>query len=296
MNILEFSDNITYMYVWNTNKISDYLDKLYTKKGLDLPSYNMLSHFNNKTPEKSIYRFFCGRGGVSEYYNLYNFKNGSMSHLVYRDSIGNIFRSFNEFVFSCICHCNSIKYEYEPFKIKNRIPDFYLPDLDIIFEIVGYKNDSEKGKLYHISLGKKKIIYDDNNYKAVYIIIDKKNPIQNIIDTLIIYYPNIIKPDITEYYKNYCLNNTSIIKKLLTQYNNREIDCYFLVQNYINDYNFIILLYGTLENAIKKELNIIPNRKNKKDLGIDNCFYWLNIEKNIYGNLPTYELSKKIQI
>lgn len=294
-------ETINNKYMWTKELIIKYFKQEYVDMNIKLPTYTLLTTYGEGSPEKSIYSYFSAgkNGNKKEYVNLIlNLQQSIFDknnyEIIYSDIYGNLFKSTYEFIFSCFCQENNIKYEYEPIRIKNTyfdinikyvIPDFYLADLKIYVEIFGLYN-IKKESIYNKYTDKikiKKELYKRLKYKVIYLNVEK-----NIYDEVYMFlqkiYNNIKKPDIIKYYK-YCIGAdeyiNNIIKPLLLKYNNGELNTF---KNNLTNKNFIIFNYGSIENAITILFNIKPSKKCWK---WDTYFNELLEYINKYNSLPT---------
>lgn len=290
----------------NLDVILNFYQQEYIKHNKKIPNYSILKYYPQDSFERIIFFYFMYKsGGIKEYCNFLKDNGLDVKNFVYIDPNKNVLKSLNEFIFTCFCHYNNISYQYEPIKIQNRIPDFYLPDLDIFIEIVGFgENDikySKRGKEYCEKMVDKKIIYINNNIKAEYIQMSSKNQIDDIYNVLIKHFNYLSKPDITEYYQKYCFGGDEYInsiKILLNEfYYKKTVSLTTLREKHSKIYRFLITNYTTLENAIEKLLNVktIIRKKVKSEYWFshENCINTLDAIKKVYPILPNRGVAAK---
>ena len=245
---------------------------------------------------KKVYYYISLNGGVSKFREITN-ELGFDKVFYYKDDSGIFLKSSFEFIFFSILHFNKIKYEYEPFKVNTYVPDFYIPKLNYLIEILGlygrenyFNRTVEKEKLY-TSKG--------FNYKPI--IVDRHHPKESIFKGCEDIFGKLKLPNFIEYNKKYIQTSEEFIEQLkiyLQQINEGKLKVSVrknksgFSEKYRYYYNYVLDNYGTIQIAIK-ELIGIPSTKFKSQK-IEN--YWMNVAyvkdelENVFQNekrIPT---------
>jgi hypothetical protein len=240
-----------------------------------LMSYTDMIQSNQPILKKAY--TFIGQNGGSKKYNELAKELGLDLEFYYKDDKGIFLKSSFEFIFFSILHFNNIKYEYEPFKVKTYVPDFYIPKSNYLIEILGlygrdyyFKRTIDKEKLY---------ITEGYNYKPI--IVDRHRPKESIFKGCEIIFGNLKLPNFIEYNKKYIQTSKEFIEQLkiyLEQINNGKLKVSIrknksgFSEKYRHYYNYVLENYETIQIAIK-ELIGIPSTKFKSQK-IEN--YWMN--------------------
>ena len=130
---------------------------------------------SNEPLLKKVYSYLSLNGGVSKFREITK-ELGFDKEFYYKDDDGVFLKSSYEFIFFSILHFNKIKYKYEPFKVGTYVPDFYIPKLNFLIEILGLY-----GKDYYLkrTIDKEKLYISEGfNYKPI--IVDRHHPKESI--------------------------------------------------------------------------------------------------------------------
>jgi len=251
---------------------------------------------SDETLLRKVYTFIRNNGGNLKFIEIIN-ELGLNYQNYYTDNNGVFLKSSFEFIFFSILHFNSIKYEYEPFKIKNFVPDFYIPKDKILIEILGLSTRENYSKKSTI----KEELYKSEGYNYKPIVVDRHHPQSSIFKECEEIFGELKLPDFYGYNKKYILTSKEFIEQLriyLKRINDGELkvtarkDKSGFREKYRKYYNYVIDTYGNLQIGIK-ELVGIPSTK-FKSVRIEK--YWMNIDyvkdelENVFKNekrIPT---------
>jgi hypothetical protein len=266
----------------------------YTDLGY-LLGYTDMSQSDNLLHKKA-YTFIRDNGGFKKYYEITN-ELGINNKVYYQDYKGTFLKSSFEFIFFAIMHHNDIKYQYEPFRIKTYVPDFYIPEKKIIIEILGMTTRDN----YLIRTKLKTRVYKKQGYSYQAIIVDRHHPNESIFKGCQNIFGSISKPDFRYYRKKYILTSNEFQNKLkdyLTEINEGRMkvsvrnDKSGFREKHRYYYSYALENFGTIQIAVK-ELIGIPSTKFKS---VKVKKYWENEDyvkdeiENIFKNekrIPT---------
>ena len=225
---------------------------------------------------KKVYSYLSLNGGVTKFREITT-ELGLDIEYFYKDDKGIFLKSSFEFIFFSIMHFNNIKYKYESFKVGTYVPDFYIPKLNYLIEILGlygrdyyFKRTIDKEKLY---------ISEGYNYKPI--IVDRHHPKESIFKGCEEIFGKLKLPNFIEYNKKYIQTSKQFVEQLkiyLKEINDGKLKVSIrknksgFSENYRYYYNYVLENYGSIQIAIK-ELIGIPSTKFKSQK-IEN--YWMN--------------------
>ena len=258
--------------------------------------------YSDETLLRKVYTFIRNNGGNLKFIEIIN-ELGLNYQNYYTDYNGVFLKSSFEFTFFSILHFNNINYEYESFKVKNFVPDFYIPKDKILIEILGLSTRENYSKKSTI----KEELYKSEGYNYKPIIVDRHHPQSSIFKECEEIFGELKLPDFYEYNKKYILTSKEFIEQLriyLKQINDGELkvtarkDKSGFREKYRKYYNYVIDTYGNLQIGIK-ELVGIPSTK-FKSVRIEK--YWMNIDyvkdelENVFKNEKRIPTKHQIRI
>ena len=227
---------------------------------------------------KKVHSFIRDNGGVKKFREITK-ELGLDNEIYYTDHKGVFLKSSFEFIFFSILHSNNIEYEYESFKIKRYVPDFYIPKKKILVEILGL-NSREN---YFIKTKEKEKLYNSEGFNYKPIIVDRHHPKESIFNGCSEILGKLKVPNFNEYNRKYTLTSKEFIKQLkiyLTEVNEGRLfvsvrkDNSGFREKYRKYYNYVLDNYETVQIGIK-ELVGIPSTKYN---GVKIKKYWYNIQ------------------
>ena len=265
--------------------------KIIKKKYDEIGSFTYTDMIQSKDPFlRKVYSYISLNGGVSKFREITT-ELGLDIEFYYKDDKGIFLKSSFEFIFFSILHFNNIKYQYEPFKVKTYVPDFYIQKSNYLIEILGLygrdyylKRTIDKNKLY---------ISEGFNYKPI--IVDRHHPKESIFEGCEDIFGKLKLPNFIEYNKKYIQTSKEFIEQLKTylkQINDGKLKVSIrknksgFSEKHRYYYNYVLDNYGTIQIGIK-ELIGIPST-NFKSQKIEN--YWMNISyvkdelENVFKN------------
>ena len=287
----ELKDNSGSPISLTIEKCKDIIKKNIDENGI----FNYTDMFNSDNViRRKVYTFIRDNGGSSKFIEIinelgYNYEN------YYTDGENTFFKSSYEFTFFSILHHNNIKFEYEPFNVKNYKPDFYIQSKKYLIEILGISTR----EFYNIKSEKKEKLYKSEGYNYKPIVVDRHHPTQSIFKNCENIFGKLKEPNYNFYRKKYILTSEQFIKQLkiyLTEINSGELkvsvrkDKSGFREKYRKYYEYVISNYGTVQMGIK-ELVGIPSTK-FKSVKIEK--YWKNIDYVKEELENVYKIEKRI--
>jgi hypothetical protein len=206
------TDDLKHLPGWSIEIYKDKVLEFYKTEGYILKYCEMRYH-ENIFWRCSYHSFIRNFDGVSTYHNI-NKELGIIDDAKYFDHNLRHLRSSYEFITFSILHFNGIEYQYEPFNVENRVPDFYVKKDNLIIEILGVK-DTLKIDYSSISILKNSL-YPQHGYNYLPVTVDHEHPKKSIFNSLKTIYKELKEPNYVEYYLQYTLKGEEFLKELKT--------------------------------------------------------------------------------
>jgi hypothetical protein len=255
------SDDLKYIPGWSIEVYKKKTLEFYKTEGYVLKFSEMKYHDNIFW--RCSYNFLLREfDGVSTFHNI-NKELGIIDDAKYFDHNLRHLRSSYEFITFTILHSNGIDYQYEPFNVENRLPDFYVKKDNLIIEILGVR-DTLKIDYTSISILKESL-YPKHGFNYLPVLVDHEYPKKSIFNSLKTIYPELKEPDYVDYYLRYTLNGDEFLKELkslLIKVNSGELPATAKYHNntfmrlYPYFYKFCLGNFGSVYDAVLELLGI----------------------------------------
>ena len=182
--------------------------KNYLNAGGTISTLTRLKHSKSALVRKA-HLWIERNGGLEKFYEVTKGLNIEPALYLF-DRKQNLLKSSFEFITFAILDHNGIDYEYEPFRVQRFIPDFYIPETNLIIEILGLGTRWE----YNAKSQRKVVTYRKEGYDYLPIDVDGKKPFESIYLALLKRYKNLTAPEISDYYQVYAKNYPQYISHL----------------------------------------------------------------------------------
>lgn len=231
---------------------------------------------------RKVHLYIERNGGLKLYLQLTREINLN-SKIYYQDHNGRILKSSFEFKFFCILHYNGIVYQYEPFKVENFVPDFFIPKFNMLIEILGLGTRFD----YNEKSKQKNLIYGLKGFNYEPIHVDGHNSTQSIFARCQEIFGKLKTPDFNKYFVDFSLNGDMFIDKLkdiLQSINNGKLiiddeeNGNGFVQKHRTYYNYVYENYDSIFHSIKELIGYPSNYVNRPKNywnDVENCKYEL---------------------
>lgn len=184
--------------------------RIHLEDGGTISTLTQLKHSKNELVRKA-HLWIERNGGKQKFYEVTKGLDIDPSLYLF-DRQQNLLKSSFEFITFAVLDHNDIDYQYEPFRVHRYIPDFFIPDSNLIIEILGLGTRwkyNEKSK-------NKSTLYHEKGFAYLPVHVDGKKPLESIYRALSSQYESIALPELTYYYQKFAKNYPQYLSHLRT--------------------------------------------------------------------------------